>query len=138
MEKIWLVRAALSDTNTPARSVSQWCQDFPQEEAQVISSTKVAEARDCFAELIKRQSRAELGTFAGRNPGAPIFVTHIHDEALMRLRSHIPSLYQQYTKVQNNFVALSIAEERFEWFCELQALADKTAPHNCVGNSGGH
>ena len=54
LEKIWLVRAGLSDTNTPARSLSQWCQDFPQEEAQVISSTKVAEARDCFAELIKR------------------------------------------------------------------------------------
>ena len=133
LEKIWLVRAGLSDTNTPARSLSQWCQDFPQEEAQVISSTKVAEARDCFAELIKQQSRAELGTFAGRNPGAPIFVTHIHDEALMRLRSHIPSFYQhihraRYTKVQNNFVSVSIAEEKFEWFCELQALADKTAP----------
>ena len=128
-----MVRAGLSDPGTSVRSISDFCQDFPKEEARNISHTSVAAARDAFAQIIKEQSRAEVASHSGKLEGLPFFVTHIHDEAIMRLRSTLAGLPHhvaraRYTKVQNNVVRIHLDGETFEWYTELQALAEKSAP----------
>eukprot|EP00973_Karenia_brevis_P057483 7995686-Karenia_brevis.AAC.1 len=61
----------------------------------------------------------------------PIFVSHIHDEASLRLRSFDASLpgrpvRGRFSKVQNNCVAICFPDDKLEWPTELQALGRKT------------
>lgn len=92
LEKTWLIRAGLSDPNVSVRKMEEFLQSCSVEQSQTVSHSTVSAARDCFAELVKQQARSELsGEVASQKPRV-VFVSHIHDEALMRLRSHVEGL----------------------------------------------
>ena len=73
-------------------------------------------------------------------------VSHVHDEASMRIRSVAPLDVtgvvmprgkvrlgrSRSSKVQNNVVRVSVGGHDLEWFTELQPLARKDAPTMCL------
>ena len=90
----------------------------------------LSSARDAFVELIKEQALSELARAAAMSASNSVHVCHIHDEALMRLRSQLPNLPEhirraRYSKVQNNVVRVFVDRVEFNVFCELQALERK-------------
>ena len=80
---------------------------------------------------MKQLNREELADPASE--GGAIFVRHIHDEALMKLRSYniqVPGriVRGKYSKVQNNVVEVFVGQRRQDFFTELQCLHRKDAP----------
>lgn len=63
----------------------------------------------------------------------PVFITHVHDEASMRLRSYdtdLPSriLRGRSSKIQNNSVTIRFGGNVYPWLQELQPLMRKDGP----------
>ena len=131
LRRMWILRAGLSNPSIPARVLSDFCKEFIVEEAHHISSDYVGKVRDAMCETIKCFSRSALERMCGELPG-PLFVTHVHDEALMRVRSFSAALGKSccrawYSKVLEHVVTLHGESSSMEWYCELQALASKDA-----------
>jgi hypothetical protein len=81
--------------------------------------------------------------FFGQESSGPVFIKHIHDEALMRLRSlssvDVPNITlpqqaavggagfsrSRSSKIQNNIISIAIGSQVLPWLCELQPLAKK-------------
>jgi hypothetical protein len=85
---MWFIRVAFSPPNMTLRAVTAFCNDFGLTEARVISHDYVARVRDAFAEVIKRLNKQLVSQAARVAPGLPLFMSHVHDEAAMRIRSY--------------------------------------------------
>jgi hypothetical protein len=85
-------------------------------------------------------AKKQVAALARAHPAAPLFVSHIHDEAGMRIRSyqHVPDTDPaleggqrcargRSTKVQNNVVRVAVASRQVNMYVELQALLRKDA-----------
>ena len=137
VQHVWCIRAGLAPPNIPPQSLSELCKDFGVEEAKVLSRTYITQVRDAFTEMIKRGNVAEL-TFeastiwqsqSGKAPA--IIVSHLHDEASLKLRSFDSELVgrtlrARYSKVQNEVVRVKFPSGKtIEYFTELQPLLKK-------------
>ncbi len=137
----WVVRAGLCDPSLSLRSASDWLCDFDIKDDpndllldDVVGRTSVGRFRDAFAEILLELQGTATAEFASRSRGFFI-MTHVHDEACMRLRSqaveHSDLLARgKSSSTQNNHVLLCLgrgADETQPWVCELQPLRRKTA-----------
>ena len=120
IQHIWYVRVALAKPTMPMRTLSDFCRGFPEQEAKHISHTYVGAARDAMCEAIKRMNRDAVADLVSNLPlgktqaeTAPVFVLHVHDEALMRVRSSTKSSPDsatatpsraRHSKIQNNYI----------------------------------
>ena len=139
--KMWFVRVAFSSPCLALRALATFCRDFPLVEQAVISHEYVARVRDAFAEILKMLNRRELAAAVARRPEASFLLSHIHDEAAMRIRSYTESPQDECelprsaprcargrsSKVQNNALRAYVGTDTFETFVELQALMHKDA-----------
>ena len=144
----WLVKVGLADPSVPARTLSQWCRDFPAQETQNIGHMKVGDARDAFAEVIKIINGQCLTDLVGKAMDnnkmqnvpetAAFIIKHIHDEACLGLKSYWhddrfdASLQSgcrgKSSKVQENVLSVSFGNEEVDVYCELRALLKKDGP----------
>jgi hypothetical protein len=139
IQHIWLVRVGFAHPSTPLRSITDFCRDFQVEESKAISFPYVAAVRDAFCEVIKEMYSARVSKLAAADDGTPvtIFLTHIHDEALMKMRSSLTpeggdaggsSLSRsRFSKIQNNVMVVSCGSGSVRFPLELQALLRKDA-----------
>ena len=137
--KLWIIRVGLLPVGLPLRAVSSVCQNFARVETPVISHSYVASVKNAMAELLKRMNAAAIAKAALEAPAATLYLSHVHDEALMRIRSYRDVRDDRLSvkggevararssKVQNNVVEVSLAGQRIEVLQELQALAKKDA-----------
>lgn len=134
----WFIRTGLADPAIPSRTLQDWCRDFHDTELKTISHTTIGAARDTFAEMIKISSGQALAQVVEKLPAAfescspPLVLTHVHDEALMRLRSYDSGLdprriRARSSKVQNNSLFVVAGQSKLECFSELQPLLRKDA-----------
>jgi len=95
VQHVWCIRAGLAPPNIPPQSLSELSKDFGLVEDKVLSRTYVTQVRDAFAEIIKRGNLAELGLEASKvlrsslGTLQAIIVSHLHDEAALKLRSYM-------------------------------------------------
>ncbi len=127
----WLVRAGLSDPSTSIRSLSEWCQDFAISHTgeAPLSKSSVPPIRDAFAQQLKEMTAAGLSNFAASLPHGFLLIRHIHDEAQMRLRSHMVTAPGEasegvrrgrFSKIQNNVVTVhrsASSSDFLRWPC---------------------
>ena len=119
-----------------------------------MSKASINRAHDAFAELVKELAAEELSAFVAQNIGVvaafgagpstgadgcadPSFLSlapvHLHDEAALRLRSHLDERLTQApsrsrgSKVQQHVLTWRIGVAACEVPVELEALADKSA-----------
>jgi hypothetical protein len=136
---MWFIRAGLSNPAVPTRTLSEFFRDFGIEEASQMSATRMASARNAFCEIVKKMYRRDFEQRCETlGPGGSIVMTHVHDEALMRVRSFVESLNSRlnrgrYSKVLNHVVWLQLDDDRLDWPVELQPLAKKDAPSVATG-----
>lgn len=101
LNRMWLVRVGLQDPTVPARSLEQFCREFHDVEVSTISATSIASSRDAFCELIKLQMGRVVADAIGQmcvsveNVSLPLILSHLHDEAALRLRSFDGALGQR-------------------------------------------
>ncbi|CAE7261612.1 unnamed protein product [Symbiodinium microadriaticum] len=140
LHKMWFVRCGLSDPNIPPRTLEQFCREFHGEEISAISHTSITKARNAFVELIKVANNdlastmvATLPAVGGGGDSAPVVLSHVHDEACLRLRSFDAELggvlhRARSSKVQNDSLQLFLNgnDNQVEMFSELQPLLNKT------------
>jgi hypothetical protein len=141
---VWLLRAALAPPNLPARTVVEWARDFNLDEEQVIGYSSVGFVRDAFCEVLKEMNRQELvsavsglGASGSSRESLPIYITHVHDEALLRMRSYLQSgahsqqgprlCRSRHSKILNHVVGLHLGSAALDWHTELQPLSKKDA-----------
>ena len=136
LRTMWLLRTALSDPCVPVRTLAEFCRDFHDLETSTISHTSIAAARDCFCEAIKLATGWAITDALSQLPAAstqasqPVILSHIHDEAALRLRSFDGALGPRAirgrsSKVQNNCLTLFLGSESIEVASELQPLLRK-------------
>ena len=84
------MRVGLAAPNIPYRTLAEFARDFNIDEVNVVSHGKVRSIRDAFGEAIKDMNRqllvrsvSALESCEGAAESLPIFVTHVHDEALL-------------------------------------------------------
>ena len=160
LRDIWYLRAGLSSPLVATRTLSQFLKEFPRQETSHISPTYISACRDAMAEMVLARNRQQvremliLARPSGQlNESQPLFFTHIHDEAAMRLRSidsdtfAVADTYRdaslklssgprpnahpyrsRASKVQNDVLLLQIEEAQAQVFSELQPLAKKDGP----------
>ena len=128
---MWFLRCAFADPKVALQSLALWCETFYVQEQKAISRTYIATAKDAMCELVKQLNCEELAHLAATRDGT-LFVRHIHDEALMKLRSYKPDaavagriIRGKYSKVQNNVMEFFCGQHRLEYFTELQCLDRK-------------
>ena len=140
IQSLWFIMVAFADPAMPLQGLSTWCAEFGVEEQGGISSTYITRIRDAMCQVLKKMNRQELAMQAASLPciaetdiSEPIFATHVHDEAAMRLRSYdntLPDriLRGRLSKIQNNSVTLTFGNESYFWLTELQPLQKKDGP----------
>ena len=127
----------------PLRNISDWCADLGFEKSGApISASSVGRLRETFTELLKSMQVKGLQQFATQLPHQFVLARHLHDEAAMRIRSHIKPtptasgfahshLHRgRCTSVQNICLDLydgSSHKRPFPILLELQALRSKTS-----------
>ena len=84
---MWKIRVGLGPPQVPLRTLTLFCQDFDLLPSQTISHELISRLRDAFAEVVKKQNKEELSVRA-RGADA-IVISHVHDEATMRVKSRI-------------------------------------------------
>jgi hypothetical protein len=136
---LWFLRVAFAPPNVSLRALTEFCRDFSADQSSVISHEYVSRVRDAFAQILRGLAQKQVGALARAHPAAPLFVSHIHDEAGMRIRSyqHAPDTDPapggqrcargRSTKVQNNVVRVAVAGRQVNMYVELQALLRKDA-----------
>ena len=147
IESIWFVRVAFADPKISMQSLESFCRDFPEDKA--ISKSYIGPVRDAFCEIIKKISRQALATSVSlfsasglwskdqeRKESIPLWCCHIHDEALMRMRSFTPLSVDRLvtgrsSKIQTHVVTLRQTDFLQEFFSELIPLACKDADTIC-------
>ena len=134
-----VLRVGLTAPNIPSRSLAQWCRDFNIIEYDAISHGSITKSRDAFAEILKRLNRQEVNNKvslpslqASPDSHTTVFVPHIHDEVLLRMRSRFKDLpptvcRARSSKILNHDVSVVVAIEQLQWISELQALKRKDA-----------
>ena len=132
LRKIWFLRAGLGNPSVPAQTLSQLFRDFSLEEGNKISATYIGTVRDAWAEILKLLNRS-AGEQLAQDSGGSLFITHCHDEALLRVRSFAAALGKgfcrsRYSKVLEHTISLHAHRQSMKWFCEMQALMKKDAP----------
>ena len=138
-----IVRVALSSPNLNRRELAGV---FSSVGLRAVSASSITKIRDAFVETLKLcckrqvQAMVEAGSVSAQGViEQPLFIHHLHDEALMRYRSYdrvelggsSSSLHRgRYSKVQNNAVTISMgaSTQAAEWFVELQPLSRKDGP----------
>ena len=142
----FLAKVALSHPSSAARSFACAWRDLVGDGTFGVSRTSVGRIRDAFAEVCKDFCRVRVriatasacrSSVASSGPSsAPLFcaaVLHIHDEALLRLRSSLDALLglpsrSRSSKVQQHMAVLHMSGQHpVRWLSELDTLADKTA-----------
>ena len=136
LSHIWLVRAGLSNPSIKTRTLREFIRDFSIDETEQISSTWIGEVRNTFAEILRQFNQDELSEFCSACD--TVFVSHVHDEALMRVRSFDGDRGSRlrrgrYSKILNHVVHASNGAEVVELLCELQALGRKDAQSVATG-----
>lgn len=84
----WFVRVAFAPPNVSLRALTEFCRDFSAAQSSVISREYVSRVRDAFAQILRGLAQKRIGALARAHPAAPLLVSHIHDEAGMRIRSY--------------------------------------------------
>ena len=153
----WQVRVAMLPPQLPARTVCTVLSELLPEADKHMSRDSINKVRDAFVELLKELAgealramirramtaavRAGAGATAAVGAGAaasarvPLsaILVHLHDEAALRLRSHlmrrsedIPSRSRS-SKVQQHVMTFHTRSGQIEIPTELEALANKTS-----------
>ena len=123
--------------------MAQWCKEFNIQEAQQFGRDTVTRARNAFVEIVKEQNHAEVCAAAAFAVGDPsslkifhVYVPHVHDEVLLRMRSVVLSTSSssslagargRSSKVLNHDLAADIGLTEIPWISEIQALKNKDA-----------
>ena len=113
------------------------------QEAQQFGRDTVTRARNAFVEIVKEQNHAEVCAAAAFAVGDPsslkifhVYVPHVHDEVLLRMRSVVLSTSSssslagargRSSKVLNHDLAADIGLTEIPWISEIQALKNKDA-----------
>ncbi|CAK0806965.1 unnamed protein product, partial [Prorocentrum cordatum] len=130
IHKLWIARVALTDPSIPATTLEQFCTDFPEKETQSIGKDRIGAVRDAMAATLKKMAASAVArhlTALGvgfQDESKTVFLSHIHDEASMRLRSYDASLPGR--PVQGNCVTVVFPGARLDLPTELQPLGRKT------------
>ena len=63
----------------PARTLAEFCRDFPAEETKTISSERVSVVRNAFGEVVKQANRDHVADVMAGVPGGrtPIDTAHV-------------------------------------------------------------
>ena len=149
IQNIWFVRVGLARPTLPMRSLRDFCRDFPVVETANISYEYIGATRDAMCEIIKQinqsavvEAVAALTPIVGCTETTPVFLPHIHDESLMRVRSSVRGIYvaesasaagspdlrmsrARFSKIQNNVLTAVVANTEMEIYTELQPLLKK-------------
>ena len=142
LANIWLLRAGLAPANTPPQKLQEIFSDFGIKETAHIGRTSISSARDAFCEVAKGFNRGEIVrasySYAAGKCGAsslPLYLVHIHDEAVLRLRSFLASGTagsarlgrSTHSKILNHVLQLHTDSSSTSVMTELQPLARKDA-----------
>ena len=128
IQHIWFVRVGLAKPTLSMRTLADFCRDYPAEETKHIGYVYVGATRDAICEVVKQINRSSIQHLVSQMPlgiregeTGPIFITHIHDEASMKIRSSARPLpgsaladeirgaalsRSRHTKIQNNVVTV--------------------------------
>ena len=92
----WFVRIGLAPPSVPERVLSKWLRDMAIDDQAPVSCSRVGMVRNAWCEVLKTLNRTEVASLVSslRPPCTPaavisVFVTHVYDEAVMRMRSHL-------------------------------------------------
>ena len=137
----WLVRVALAAPLVSARSLTTAFMDVCDVDQQIVCRATVGRIKDAFVEVVKTMMfKYAAGTVSASNECAAatgasfqnILLTHIQDEAALRLRSfsdasHGVTPRVRASKVQQYVVRLFACGVESVIPTELEALGNKTA-----------
>ena len=136
IKNLWFVKVMLAAPGVPARTLSQWCRDWPTEETQNISPCYIGPVKDAMVEVLKKLNKEivaasvrDAGVLEGGTETLPVYIVHVHDEAAMRLKSYVsePSPRGRASKIQNHCVHVYAGQACNEVYTELQPLLKKDA-----------
>ena len=86
VDRMWFIRCGLGPPEVPPRVLESFVRDFGSDgSSQPISRGYISSVRDAFAEVLLRLNRQQIAK-AGSTASC-VLISHIHDEASMRLRS---------------------------------------------------
>ena len=130
-----MIRCGLGPPEVPSRVLEGFVRDFGSEGSQQpISHGYISSVRDAFAEILIHMNRKHISQVALE--AHAVIVSHIHDEASMRMRSvkeqsQLTGARGMSTKVQNNVMTAVFLTDKdshkVSVLLELQPLTDKTA-----------
>eukprot|EP00971_Amphidinium_carterae_P144295 2859480-Amphidinium_carterae.1 len=133
---MWKLRCGLGPAEVPPRVLEDFVRDYGlgADAGQPIGKTYITCVRDAFAEIVLDMNRQHVSALCA-NADA-VVLSHIHDEASMRVRSvsegteHVHARGMS-TKVQNNVLRASIISgesvQHVTFLLELQPLENKSA-----------
>lgn len=136
IKHLWFTRILTTPPNVPCRALSDWLRDWPEVETRNVSSWSIAAVRDAGAQVLKSINRAHIasivergGASSGGTETHPVFLTHAHDEAAMRLKSYGPNSVTRgrSSKIQNHVVRIHTHSSSEQFLTELQPLLKKDA-----------
>lgn len=144
----WIIRTMLADPTLPCTTLAAVFNEFQMQEKHAISGMSISTVRDAFVEILKRmvgqkarRSFERLKTSNGASVPPTVFITHLHDGCDLRMRSYTDTLRStsdvelptnflrlsrgRYSKIQNNFISMTMGTETLPWLTELQPLSKK-------------
>lgn len=137
----WLVRVALAAPLTSARALQVAVKDITGSDQSVVSRGTIGKIQDAFVQVLHKMVRDRLAAtvrsaageaLAAKAPFAVVVLTHLHDEAALRLRSFMADRPDtpargRASKVQQHVASLFAFGVETAVPTELEALANKTA-----------
>lgn len=128
MESLWFVRVLTTPPHLPARTVASFAGDYPIEERQTISQTTVTRARDAWCEVVKDLTDHAVLELGRKMDGkSTVFLTHVHDETCLRMRSWATDLGAAGSRgrtstVQNQCLSVHCQNESIVYYVELAEI----------------
>ena len=142
IRNVWFLRAGLSPPDVAPGKLEDFCRDFSIDHCLPIGRSSIDASRNAMCELVKGFNRQHvvgsvLSQICGSSQHEPlsICITHLHDEASFRMRSHAGGLPSsglassmgraRHSKVLNHVIDRHIGDEEIRWLTELQPLGKK-------------
>jgi hypothetical protein len=134
---VGMVRAGLSNPDSSARAVEEYCREALMTDLPQVGRASVCHLRHAFARIARNLCQSQVPRYIEAIVGGFVVFRHLRDEACMRVRSTTESAADacnrsRYSKVQNNSCTIHTDpySER-PWITELQALGSKDANTLC-------
>ena len=154
MRDAWFVRIGLAPPSVPERVLSKWFRDMAIDDQAPVSCSRLGMVRNAWCEILQTLNLTEVALLVSSlrppcTPAAviPDVVTHVHDEAVMRMRCHLLAPTDdkrasggsfllrraKHSKILDSVISLHAQGTSVAWYDELLPLAKKDGPSVAAG-----